>query len=107
MTQRQNELLVRWAIFTVVGVVLFLLMNPLFYRTRIRSHSTVNLSDVGVSIQTGGDPGTTVVRVDDREETIPTGKLGSTALSKEAMERVASNTVSLRRGVCCIVCAAM
>src|SRR5687768_13981885 len=92
MTQRQKGLLMRWAIFTVLGVVFFVLLSPFIYRPRTRTHSSVTLSDVGVTIQSGAQPGTTLVKVDDREETIPSGELGSTPLSSEAMRRLVGNT---------------
>ncbi len=92
MTQKHKGLLVRWALFAVFGVVCFVLLSPLIYQVRTRTSASVTLSDVGVTIQSGDQSGTTYVKVDDREETIPRGHEEDSALYGEAMHRIASNT---------------
>ena len=92
MTQKHKALLIRWLLLVVFGVVCFVLLSPLIYRPRTRTSGSVTLSDVGVTIQSGGKPGTIYVKVDDREETIPRGQEESSELYREAMQRIASST---------------
>jgi hypothetical protein len=61
------------------------------YRSRTRLGHEVALKDVGVEIMHSPD-GSTTIKVDNREETVPKGQLGSSALLKEATERIASRT---------------
>jgi len=99
MTPRGKGLLIRWGIFVVLGVGLFVLLSPFFYRPQIFSSSSVNLSDVGVTLQSGDRPGTILVKVDDREETIPSTQLGNTPLSSEAMQRIDRNNRLGKRNI--------
>jgi hypothetical protein len=92
MTPKHKDLLIRWAIFVGLGIVLFVLLSPFIYRPRIRNSASVTLADIRVTIQSGGQPRTTYVKVDDREETFPRGQEDSSALYQEAMSRIASST---------------
>jgi hypothetical protein len=92
MRQKHKGLLIRCALLAVFGVALFVLLSPFIYRPRTRTSAIVTLSDVGVTIQSGSNPGTIHVKVDDREETIPRGQEERSALYREASQRIASNT---------------
>src|SRR5262245_47400908 len=92
MTQRHKGVPIRWTLFAVFSVVCFVLLSPFIYRPRVRTSASVTLSDVGVTIQSGDKPGTTYVKVDDREEIIPRGQEDSSALYREATQRIASST---------------
>ena len=92
MARKYKELIVRWALFAGMGVIFFVLLSPFIYRPRIRNSASVTLGDIGVTIQSGGQPRTTYVKVDDREETFSQGREDSSALYQEAMHRIASST---------------
>jgi len=92
MTPKRKDLPIRWAIFAGLGVIFFVLLSPFIYRPRIRNYASVSLADIGVTIQSGGQPHTTYVKVDDREETFPRGQEDNSALYQEAMRRLASST---------------
>jgi hypothetical protein len=94
-----KALLMRWAIFALLGVIFFVVLSPFIYRPKIRFNLTrVTLADIGVTIQDGGHF-TTFARVDDREEEFPRGREDTSALYQQAMRRIASSIHSGERYV--------
>jgi len=96
MTAKTKSLLVRCTVFLVLAALLFVFVRPFFYIQLTQTgYNNVELKDVGVFLELSPD-GSTTVKVDDREETVPKGQLKSSALNKEAMERISSRMRSQR-----------
>ena len=76
-----KDLLIRASLLLVISLGLLWIMSPALKTTQTRLRATVDLHAEGVSLQSSG--GFTTVRVDEKEETMPSSEADRSTLYRE------------------------
>lgn len=87
-----RDILIRVTVLVVLSLGLLWGMSPWLKTTRTRLGASVNLQDEGVGLQFGD--GTVTIRLDGKEETIPSSEADDSKMYHEALQRLAGSATA-------------
>lgn len=93
MAWSSRDVVIRVTLLVALSLGLLWVMSPWLKTTRTRLGASVNLQDEGVGLQVGGD-GTVTIRLDGKEETIPSSGADDSKIHQEALQRLAGSATA-------------